>query len=485
MPKCRMASTEQTYLFYDIETTGLNKCFDQVLQFAAIRTDLALNELERFEYSVALRPDVIPSPGAIITHRIGVHQTQDGLNEYDATQKIHALLNEPGTISVGYNTLGFDDEFLRFSFYRNLLAPYTHQFANHCSRMDLYPILVVYYLYKPTVLEWPIVDDKVSLKLENLSKLNKLAQGQAHDAMVDVEATIALAKKLIAEKEMWDYVTGYFNKKVDLARTNKLPTAFTLYEKTYRESLLVNGKLGKKLDFQAPVLQLGTHRHFKNQSLWLRLDLPELQKTTLDNISEMTYVIKKRAGEPPLLLPMHERFLQKINPERLAIAEKNKQWLQDNTEILKAICHYHMEFKYEEVPNCDIDAALYQIGFPSQRDEFLFRQFHEAIPTEKANIVKQFPNAQRREQAWRVLGRFYLEHLSDIEKAVYEDYIQHALTNSKEKRLINFKNEYSLTLCEAREQLAELLEKNELDEQQKSLLVELNEYYDSLTECQV
>jgi exodeoxyribonuclease-1 len=35
----------QTFLFYDIETTGLNKSFDQVLQFAAIRTDLKLQEI--------------------------------------------------------------------------------------------------------------------------------------------------------------------------------------------------------------------------------------------------------------------------------------------------------------------------------------------------------------------------------------------------------------------------------------------------------
>jgi len=40
---------KKTYLFYDTETTGLNKSFDQVLQFAAIRTDLDLNEIERHE----------------------------------------------------------------------------------------------------------------------------------------------------------------------------------------------------------------------------------------------------------------------------------------------------------------------------------------------------------------------------------------------------------------------------------------------------
>ena len=40
------STMKKTYLFYDIETTGLNKAFDQVLQFAAIRTDRQLNEIE-------------------------------------------------------------------------------------------------------------------------------------------------------------------------------------------------------------------------------------------------------------------------------------------------------------------------------------------------------------------------------------------------------------------------------------------------------
>ncbi|MCK5420273.1 MAG: exodeoxyribonuclease I, partial [Desulfobacterales bacterium] len=57
---------KKTYLFYDIETTGLNKAFDQVLQFAAFRTDRQLNEIDRYTIKVQLRPDVIPSPGAII-----------------------------------------------------------------------------------------------------------------------------------------------------------------------------------------------------------------------------------------------------------------------------------------------------------------------------------------------------------------------------------------------------------------------------------
>jgi len=59
-----------TFLFYDTETSGLNRAFDQILEFAAIRTDLELNELERFTARIRLRPDVVPSPQAILVNRI-------------------------------------------------------------------------------------------------------------------------------------------------------------------------------------------------------------------------------------------------------------------------------------------------------------------------------------------------------------------------------------------------------------------------------
>ena len=65
---------KKTYLFYDIETTGLNPCFDQVLEFAAIRTDLELRELERYDLKVKLNPDTVPAPAALMTHRIGVEK---------------------------------------------------------------------------------------------------------------------------------------------------------------------------------------------------------------------------------------------------------------------------------------------------------------------------------------------------------------------------------------------------------------------------
>ena len=107
-------------------------------------------------------------------------------SEYNAVKKIHEMMNTPGTISCGYNTMGFDDEFLRFSFYRNLLPPYTHQYAKNCSRMDLLPITVTFRLYKPDIIHWPTHQNKTTLKLEYINESNQLAKGQAHDSWMSL-----------------------------------------------------------------------------------------------------------------------------------------------------------------------------------------------------------------------------------------------------------------------------------------------------------
>ena len=45
-----------SFIFYDTETTGTHSAFDQILQFAAVRTDDDLQEIERFEVRSRLLP---------------------------------------------------------------------------------------------------------------------------------------------------------------------------------------------------------------------------------------------------------------------------------------------------------------------------------------------------------------------------------------------------------------------------------------------
>jgi exodeoxyribonuclease I len=460
---------EKTYLFYDIETTGLNFCFDQVLQFAAIRTNLNLKELERYEINVKLNCDIVPTPAAILTHLIGINQSQSGISEYSAICQIHQLLNTPGTISIGYNSLGFDDEFLRFSFYRNLLPPYTHQFANHCSRTDLYPMTVLFYLFKPEILaHWPEYNQQVSLKLELLSQANQLASGQAHTAMVDVLATLKLAQIFYQDREMWDYLTGCFDKNVDLTRAAQLSSGLTIEQQPYQEALLINGKFGAKCNFLAPVLHLGQHTQYKNQNLWLRLDS--------ENIAEQPYVVRRKAGENELLLPVKPRYLEKISTDRQQLVTRNKLWLREHPAELQAISAYHRQYVYPKVPDLDLDAALYELGFPSREEEMLMQKFHQAAPAKKMSIAGQFPNPIRREQALRMMGRHFFNDLTPEQQTLFKEYLHRSIQPPADQALIDYRGQRKLTLPTARNDL-QTLQTTTLSPRQHSLLTELKEYY--------
>ncbi|WP_244897220.1 exonuclease domain-containing protein [Candidatus Coxiella mudrowiae] len=455
-----------------METTGLNKCFDQILQFAAIRTDESLNELERHEIRIRLNPDIIPSPTAIITNRISVAKMLSGKPEIEAIREIHQLMNNPGTISVGYNTLGFDDEFLRFSFYRNLLPPYTHQFNNQCGRLDLFPITILYYLYKSDVLNWP---NPLNMKLENLSRMNQLAHGQAHDAMVDVNACISLAKKLMAHEEMWQYVIGYFDKKIETHRLAQLPAAIKSKFYHHREGILIQGNFGSTLAYQAPVIGLGPHKHYKNQYVWLRLDREELSTTTEKTIPKTTYTIRKVVGVQAIVLPALGRYLHHLSLKRFQLANENKQWLAAHPNIFQSICDYHQNFIYPNVPNLDPDAALYEIGFSTPYEEFLFQRFHLAVPEEKEKIVFEFPNPIRREQALRLIGRHYWDLLCKENQQKFSDYLKHAYDGEKNLSF-DYRGRIRLTRNNALKEIAFLRKEKKLDAEQSILLDDLTDY---------
>lgn len=457
----------QTYLFYDIETTGLNKAFDQVLHFAAIRTDLNLNELQRHDIRVKLNPDVTPAPKALLTHRIGIKETQGGINEIDAIKQIHHLLNTPGTISLGYNTLGFDDEFLRFSFFRNLFAPYTHQFANHCGRMDIYPITILYFLFKNHVLEWPMNGNRVSLKLENINAANQFIQGRAHHAMVDVEATLELARCFFKEREMWNYVTGFFNKMVDDKRSRLLQD---------QVGLMVYGKLGVEQSFQCPALFLGHHRHYKNQLMWLRLDSEDLTKTTPESIPETTWVLRKKLTEPGFILPFDEKYLTHFSSDRKQLTESNKKWLQQHPELFQTICNYHLEYKYPEYSDTAVEASLYLNGFWSAEDQQFCKHFHAHSGKEKSALVEHVKNPQLKKLAIRILGRFFPDSMSTEQAENFAEYLQQVYTKDETLRMIDFRGEKRLTPAAALAEIMELKKDPQLNAEEISLLDELQAY---------
>ena len=467
---------DSSYLFYDIETTGLNKAFDQVLEFAAIRTDLTLKEIERHSIEVKLRPDVVPSPRAILTNRISVADLDRGILEYEAMGQIHHLMNQPGTISLGYNTLGFDDEFLRFSFHRNLLPPYTHQFKNGCRRMDLFPMTVLYWLYKRDVISWPAIEGKPSLKLEHLNAANRLVSGQSHEALVDVAATVELARRLHKKKKMWQYLEGYFDRETDGHRMQDLPLAFQSSAGNHHQALVVSGEYGPAQNYQVPAISIGNSIPYSNQTLWLRMDLPLLNQTTTDTIADTSWIIRKRMGEPGILLPPQDRYWRRLGEERKAIFEENLKWVQNNGDIFQKIITYYQKFRYPFIPALDPDASLYQTGFYSHADEKLCRMFHRAPVDQKAGFIAQFSNPVAGTLAQRVLCRNYPRAGSGDFGPDYRQYLNRINPPQQEDAIEDYRGAKRTTPRGALAEIDQLKQAGDLDDHQHQLLEDLREY---------
>lgn len=471
-------SISQSYLFYDLETSGLSPYFDQVYEFAAIRTDLHFQEIERHSFLVRPTIDIIPTPDAVITHRLSIQALmKEGMAENQAIQKIHEILNQPGTISLGYNTLSFDDEFLRFNFFRHLRTSYTHQFANGCRRMDLFPLLLFYYHFRFDSLTWPPRDEEggISLKLDKISQANHLASGAAHRAMVDVEASLALAKRLAQDEKMWSYLLGFFNKATEGERLAKLP--YVLIDHiAYPHALLLDAKLGYKQDFQAPVLCLGQHWHYKNQTIWLRLDDERLLAGDSEVIPSL-WPIKKKSAEPPFMLPPESRFIR-FAPERQEVANQVFHLFQEKPQFFKAIQAALLDYTYPVYPETDVDARLYQRSFFSPEDTVQMRHFHAQQPEVQAHFYKQFKDLDLQSMALRYLGRFYPASLDFAAQADFRLYLERVEGKDLTvfPSILGYKQEAKTTCEAALLRIEEVRKEKILDEEQLAVLEDLERY---------
>ncbi|MDM8518181.1 exonuclease domain-containing protein [Desulfobacterales bacterium HSG16] len=465
-----------SYLFYDIETTGFNKAYDQVVQFAAIRTDTRFNEIERHNILVKLRPDVVISPQAMITHRIPIAKLGSGMSEYESIFRIHRMMNAPGTISLGYNSLGFDDEFLRFSFYRNLFKPYTHQYNKGCFRMDLLPMAAVFRVFKPDVLKWPEAGGRPSLKLELINAANNLVKGRSHDALVDVEVCVALAKVFYREKKMWDYLTESFDKRIDQDRIFQLPHSFDSIFGPHSKALIVDSMFGPDDSYQAVGLSIGNSEAYKNQSLYLRVDLPELIETRQDSIDNTTRIIRRKYGEPRFILPPKPRFYNRISARRRETVKNNIDFLLKNPIVFHEIIKYHRQYKYPFIPNLDIDAALYQNGFPSHRDTKTCERFNNADLPEKIEMISLFKNPGYKNLARRVLWRNYSDRLDAELMDDLHRHMKKVNPDSLDKAMLDYMGKPRFTPEEAISVIKRIKEEDEPDSEQITLLDELDEY---------
>ena len=115
----------KTFFFYDLETSGLKPREDRIMQFAGQRTSMDLEPIgEPINVLVKLTNDALVSPGAIMVTKITPQETlRDGISEAEFCKFVMEEVFVPDTIAVGFNTVRFDDEFMRACLWRSFYDP--------------------------------------------------------------------------------------------------------------------------------------------------------------------------------------------------------------------------------------------------------------------------------------------------------------------------------------------------------------------------
>jgi exodeoxyribonuclease-1 len=210
---------------------------------------------------------------------------------------------------------------------------------------------------------------------------------------------------------MWRYLDGCFRREVDAQRAEELPSVLQGSLGPHPLALLAGSEFGTRLAFQVPVLSIGYSIPYPKQSLWLRLDLPNLRETRLESPADTTWVVRKRFGEPAILLPPHERYRERIDLDRRQCMQNNLDWLASHPHLFERIILHHRHYRYPFIPNLDVDAGLYQNGFFSKPDEALCREFHAVDLPGKVDMMGRFSGPEARSLAARLLFRNYTAEL--------------------------------------------------------------------------
>ena len=99
------------------------------------------------------------------------------MSEAEAFALIFDEMARPETCTLGYNSLRFDDEFVRYGLFRNFHDAYEREWRGGNSRWDLLDVMRLAHALRPDGMVWPQREDgATSFKLEHLADGQRRAQ---------------------------------------------------------------------------------------------------------------------------------------------------------------------------------------------------------------------------------------------------------------------------------------------------------------------
>ena len=452
--------------WYDFETTGISPRCDRPLQVAGIRTNEALEEIGApLNLYCRISDDILPHPAACLVTGITPDTlAEKGLCEAEFIARLHHEMALPGTCGAGYNSLRFDDEVLRYSLYRNFHDPYAREWQGGNSRWDLIDLVRTAYALRPEGIVWPEEEGRVTLKLERLSAANGLEHLQAHDALSDVRATIALAR-LIRDRQprLYDYIYKLRRKHIVLEQVELL-----------RPMVHISGRFAAARHFMSIVMPLAWHPRNRNALIVcdLNADCAPLWEEQPQDLRERLYTRRDALGDKrpvplklihmnrcPVLAPM--KVLRASDVERLGLDLGSFESMACELRAREPEWHWKLADVYKEeafAGATDPEQQLYD-GFLNDRDRRLCEQVRNSAPA-LSDAPLPFEDVRLPELHFRYRARNFPESLSAAERVLWEEFCRLRLTSSAHgapNTLEQFDQSLETTLLTATPDQAQLL----------------------------
>lgn len=475
-------SSKNTLYWYDLETFGTDSKRDRISQFAGIRTDEDLNIIgEPLTLFCRLSEEVLPEPISCLVTGITPNVVNDkGLPEHTFIKRIFEEFSQPNTCVVGYNNIRFDDEFMRYAFFRNFHDPYEREWKNGNSRWDIIDMVRLTHALRPEGINWPSNDNgNTSFRLELLTKENGIEHTLAHDAMSDVHATIAIAR-LIKEKQgkLYDYVYQHRNKR---------QISEMLNVRSMTPVVHISSRYTAEKSCTAVVAPLALHPVNKNAYIvcdlsvdptaLIELGVEEIKKrlfTPSDQMPENVERIPLKAvhvNKSPVIVPLST--LDSKSAKRLGIkldkCYKNLQTLKQAHHVTDKIRSVFSQPEYEK--ETDPEFRLYD-GFVNDKDKHIMSQVRNAGADELRDTRFHFEDERLAELLIRYKARNFPASLGEPEQIHWQEYQQ--------QRLFTGTGSRCLTLAMLRDKIAELKSDPSLYPERRYTLDELLEYADYL-----
>jgi exodeoxyribonuclease-1 len=472
-----LVTMSQSFYWYDYETWGINPKTTRPSQFAGLRTDLDFNTIgDPLVLFSKPTDDFLPEPDAVMVTGVSPQKAlEEGINEAEFAAAIHAELSKEGTISLGYNTIRFDEGFNRYLLWRNFYNPYDHSWKNNCSTWDIIDMVRLTRALRPEGIVWPEQDGKPTNRLEKLSVANGIEHEDAHDALADVYATIGLAK-LIKTKQpkLFDYLLNNRDKKsaAKMLDVNSMTPVVHASDKFGSDCL--------STALVVPVAELEDGRRILVFDL--KTDPQQILDLTAEQIAENMFTPRKDSPEDtqrigakgiklnasPVLAP--ESTLDDAAAERILLDRAKAK------KHLAIIKKYKEEIAQKLIKAHDRDwsaGASFATGY-SDAESKLYDGFTPSGDADKFDQVRatEFEVAFQDERLQDLLAHYkarnYPEQLTDEEKSAWEKY--------RSERLFKSKNNFETF----GKRLAELAEAHKDNSQKLALLEDLQLYAESI-----